>query len=77
MLKPDQRTAHDFQALRNTAVHEYVATAYAEVRELLVTQRDPELFRTLQGQAQAFRQVLSLIEDSPTNGKRGSSAFGG
>lgn len=72
MFNPDQRTLLDFRSLKNSSVHSYVAAAYAEVRDMLVTQRDPDVLRTLQGQAQAFRQMLTLIDEGfSTNGKRG------
>lgn len=72
MFKPDQPTTRDFQSLKNSSVHGYFAQAYAEVREMLVTQRDPEVLYTLQGQAQAFRHVLGMIDEGfSTNGKRG------
>lgn len=71
MLKPEQRVLQDFQRLRGTAAHGHLVDSYADCRELLVTQRDPEVLRTLQGQAQALRQILSWIDEgSSTNGKR-------
>lgn len=72
MLKPDPQAARELQGLRHGAVHKYVEAAYAETRDMLVTQLNVDVLRALQGRAQALRELLGLIDESfSTNGKRG------
>lgn len=72
MLKPDQPTSREFQSLRNSAVQTFLVQRAAEVREMLVWQRDADAVRTLQGQAQLLAELMTLIDGGfSTNGKRG------
>ena len=73
MFRPDAREAKELANLRGSAVHAYLARAFAELQDLLVTQDEPHTVRRLQGQAQAFRRLLELVDPEAfsTNGKRG------
>lgn len=73
MPKITEQEIRAFEALRGTHVLEYIARTYAELQEQLVTQRDPHVLTTLQGQAQQCKHLLSLIDAQrfSTNGKRG------
>lgn len=73
MLRPDQRELRALQDLRHSDAFSYFVRAYAEAREQLVTQREADVVRVLQGQAQAYRHLLAVIdpEGFSTDGKRG------
>jgi len=73
MLKPDRRQAQALHDLRgNTVVLEYLEACLSDTKNRLTTQRDAEVFRVLQGQAQALQQILDLVNADPTqqSGKR-------
>lgn len=74
MLNPTQQEQRAFEVLRGTPVQDYLSRAFAECLSNLVTQRDTEALRTIQGRAQALRALLEKIDPtgfSTTNGKRG------
>ena len=51
---------------------EYLEACLFDTKNRLTTQRDAEVFRVLQGQAQALQQILDLVMSDPTqqSGKR-------
>jgi hypothetical protein len=53
-------------------VLEYLEACLSETKNRLMTQRDADVFRVLQGQAQALGQLLSQVNTDPTqqSGKR-------
>lgn len=71
MLTTDQRELQGMQQLRGSPVQDMLARVYAECRDQLVTMRDVDAMRMLQGRAQLCREMLDAIEKGfSTNGKR-------
>lgn len=73
MVKPSPKQARALQELRaNTDVVEFLGQYLLDTKNRLTTQRDAEVFRVLQGQAQALQQILDLVSADPTqqSGKR-------
>jgi hypothetical protein len=66
-LTPEQHKA--FIRLQNTGVMEYFQLALANCQDQLVTQQDELLLRQLQGQAQAYRHLLQLIQSTGQPGR--------
>ena len=73
MLKPDRKQAQALHELRgNTIVLEYLDACLSDLKNRLMTQRDADVFRVLQGQAQALGQFLEQVNTDLTqqSGKR-------
>lgn len=73
MLKPSPRQVNALYALRaNTDVVEFLEQCLSDTKDRLVTQRDAEVFRSLQGQARILDDILTLINTDQTqhSGKR-------
>jgi len=73
MLKPSPRQVKALYALRsNTDVVEFLSQCLSDTKDRLVTQRDAEVFRNLQGQARILDDILTLINTDQTqhSGKR-------
>lgn len=73
MFKPSPRQVKALYALRsNTDVVEYLEQCLSDTKNRLVTQRDAEVFRQLQGQARIVEDILALVTTDPTqhSGKR-------
>ena len=73
MLKPSPRQVDALRALRsNTDAVEFLEQILSDTKNRLVTQRDAEVFRQLQGQARIVEDILALVMSDPTQqgGKR-------
>ncbi len=73
MFKPSPRQAKALYDLRaNTDVVEFLEQCLSDTKNRLVTQRDAEVFRQLQGQARIVEDILALVTTDPTqqSGKR-------
>ena len=73
MLKPSPRQVKALYDLRgNTDVVEFLNQCLSDTKDRLVTQRDAEVFRNLQGQARILDDILTLINTDQTqhSGKR-------
>lgn len=73
MFKPSPRQVKALYDLRaNTDVVEYLEQCLSDTKNRLVTQRDAEVFRQLQGQARIVEDILALVTTDPTqhSGKR-------
>jgi hypothetical protein len=72
MIKPSPRQAKALYDLRaNTDVLEFMQECLSDCMNRLVTQRDTEVLRNLQGQARAFDHVLTLMRTDPTTQQSG------
>lgn len=73
MVKPSPRQAKALYDLRvNSDVLDFFEECLSDTKNRLVTQRDAEVFRVLQGQARTYEFILDLITTDPTqpSGKR-------
>ena len=73
MVRPTQQQAQALYDLRgNTEAIGYVQACLDDVKQRLVHQSDPVALHVLQGQAQAYQDLLSRITTDPTttSGKR-------
>ena len=60
MIKPSPRQVDALRALRsNTDVVEFLGQILSDTKNRLVTQRDVEVFRQLQGQARIVEDLLA------------------
>lgn len=71
MTQPTPQQARALDALRNNRdVVDYLQACLDDLKNRLVTVVDAEAARVMQGQAQAYQQILNQIEGKPSSGKR-------
>lgn len=70
ILKPTAEQSIALADMRhNPHVLSYMQDALEKTKDRLVTVTDPDVFRTLQGQAHAYQEMIHLITGQP-RGKR-------